>query len=501
MKMAISNGIAHLSFVCDSRGYVEFVNQPWLDYTGLTVGQSLGGSWRCAIHADDKPRIEEWWNQSIAECNPVEIETCLRRHDNFYEEAILNLMPLHASSGSVKQWHVATTFGRSLSSAERAWAETARGLQREKPSQDQYRTIIDSIPMLAWSTAKDGPAEFLNKAWLDYTGLSMEDAIGYRWQVIMHPDDLEPLFKQWMLMVRTGTPGQVEARMRRYDGEYRWFLIRGSPFLDSAGAVSKWFGVNIDIHDRKLAEAALQRMHAALSRANQLATVGELTASIAHEVNQPLAAVVANAEAGLQWIDRENPNLDGARKALQRIIRDGSEAGEVVARIRSLFRRAAPLTAEHQLWELVTEVLKLLEHETIRRRVSVDVAMEEALPAVFCDRLQIQQVLLNLIANAMDAMDSSPNGEKNIRVFANSDRPESLVLRIRDYGEGVQDPTRLFETFFTTKTKGLGMGLAISRSIIEAHGGELWLDPTDGPGSTFCFRLPVKGPLSALSAS
>jgi C4-dicarboxylate-specific signal transduction histidine kinase len=282
--------------------------------------------------------------------------------------------------------------------------------------------------------------------------------------------------------------------MKRFDGEYRWYLFRGAPLLDSAGSVSKWFGVNIDIDDRKEAEAALRRTEAALSRSSHLATMGELTASIAHEVNQPLAAVVANAEAGLKWLDREPPNLDGVRHAFLRIVRDGSDAGEIVKRLRALFRRAAPVAAEHRLEELVSEVLKLFEHETIRRGVSVDVALGEGLPAVFCDRLQIQQVILNLMVNAMDALDGAPQHQKSIRVFSNSDAG-SVMLGIRDYGAGVKDPARLFETFFTTKEKGLGMGLSISRSIVEAHGGQLWLDSTDGPGSTFCFRLPTKPPI------
>lgn len=266
--------------------------------------------------------------------------------------------------------------------------------------------------------------------------------------------------------------------------------------LDSTGAVLKWFGVNIDINDRKEAEAALRRTEAGLSRANQLATLGELSASIAHEINQPLAALVANAEAGLQWLDREKPSLAGARQALQRIVRDGNDAGEIVKRLRSLFRRAAPTTTEHRLEELVAEVLKLLEHEMIRRRVLAEVVLGEGLPAVLCDRLQIQQVILNLMVNAMDALDAVPH-EKTIRVFSLLDGGRSVGLGIRDYGIGVRDPSRLFETFFTTKEKGLGMGLAISRSIVEAHGGQLWLEPTDGPGSTFCFRLPINGSLSA----
>jgi PAS domain S-box-containing protein len=486
------DGITHLSFVCGPGGGVEIVNPPWLDFTGLTTEQSVGGRWRCAIHPDDLDRFEDRWNEVIARGEPGEVEACLRRHDGVLAAAIFHIMPLSEPSGGVRQWYVSTTFSKILSSPE----DEALGPQREL-THGQLRTIIDAIPILAWSTGKDGPGEYLNKRWLDYTGLSQQEAIGYGWRTIIHPDDLGPLSEYWLWMMRTGSSGEFEARMRRFDGQYRWFLFRGAPLLDSTGAVLKWFGVNIDINDRKEAEAALRRTEAGLSRANQLATIGELTASIAHEVNQPLGAVVANAEAGLQWLDREKPNLDGVREALQRIARDGSDAAEIIERLRALFRRAAPTTAEHRIEELVREVLKLLEHEMTRRRVSVDVAVGEGLPAIVCDRLQIQQVLLNLMVNGMDALDAAPHRERSIRVFANGDGAESVLLGIRDYGVGIQDPSRLFETFFTTKEKGLGMGLSISRSIVEAHGGQLWLEPTDGPGSTFCFRLPVKRPVAA----
>ena len=485
------DGIAHLSFVCGPGGGVEIVNLPWLDFTGLTTGESVGEGWRCALHADDLDRFENRWNEVIARGESGEVEACLRRHDGGFAAAIFHIMPLFEASGGVRQWHVSTTFGKTLSSCD----DAALGVQKEL-THGQLRTIIDAIPILAWSTAKDGPGEYLNKRWLDYTGLSQQEAIGYGWRTIIHPDDLGPLSEYWLGMMRTGSAGEFEARMRRFDGQFRWFLFRGAPLLDSTGAVLKWFGVNIDINDRKEAEAALRRTEAGLSRANQLATLGELTASIAHEINQPLAALVSNAEAGLQWLDREKPNLAGARQALQRIVRDGSDVGEIVKRLRALFRRAAPMTAEHRLEELVAEVLKLLEHETTRRGVFVDVALGGGLPAVLCDRLQIQQVILNLMVNALDALDAAAE-ERTIRVFPLQDGGHSVGLSIRDYGSGVRDPSRLFETFFTTKEKGLGMGLAISRSIVEAHGGHLWLETTDGPGSTFCFRLPIKQALAA----
>jgi PAS domain-containing protein len=195
----ILDGIAHLSFVCGPWGEVEIVNPPWLHFTGLTAEQSLGEGWRSTIHSDDLVRFEDRWNEVIAQGESGEIEACLRRHDGVFAAAIFHLMPLSEPSGGVKQWYVSTTFGKILSSSE----EAALGVQREF-THGQLRTIVDAIPILAWSTAKDVRGEFLNKRWLDYTGLGLQEAICYGWRAIIHPDDLGPLFECWLSGTNSG---------------------------------------------------------------------------------------------------------------------------------------------------------------------------------------------------------------------------------------------------------------------------------------------------------
>jgi PAS domain S-box-containing protein len=376
-------------------------------------------------------------------------------------------------------------------------SQAAISLENSRLSRDlenreaKIRRLVDAniLGIFIWNL--QGAIVTANEAFLRMLQYSREDlgSCRLRWTDLTPAEWHERDELAAAELKMTGIAQPYEKEFLRKDGCRVPVLIGGALF-EEAGTEGVAFV--LDLGHQKLAEAEIRVLKDHISRANQLATIGELTASIAHEVNQPLAAVVANAEAGLQWLERDKPNLDSVRKTLERIARDGSDAGDIVKRMRALFRRAAPVTVEHRIEEILSEVLKLLENETSRRQISIDVELGERLPAVVCDRLQIQQVILNLMVNAMDAVDGAPNREKAIHVFSNSYSAESILFGVRDYGVGVKDPARLFESFFTTKEKGLGMGLAISRSIVEAHGGKLWFEPTDGPGSTFCFRLPIK---------
>ena len=291
-----------------------------------------------------------------------------------------------------------------------------------------------------------------------------------------------------------GEPSEDEMRLRRADGEYRWFLIRTVPLLDEQGNILKWYGTSADIEDRKRAEEALRETQAALARVSRATVVGELTASIAHEVNQPLGAVVTNAGAALRWLDGETPNLDEAREALRRIVRDGNRASEVVARIRALLKDGTPIKTQFSLGEIIAEIVALTEAEAQRRQVSVQTRLVSNLPPVTADRVQLQQVLMNLIMNALDALSEVIDRPRILTIRADMDSPNTALVAVQDTGTGI-DPERMnyiFEPFRTTKSHGLGLGLSISRSIIEAHGGRLWMTPNDGSGVTFQFTLPVQ---------
>jgi signal transduction histidine kinase len=223
--------------------------------------------------------------------------------------------------------------------------------------------------------------------------------------------------------------------------------------------------------------------------------MGELTASIAHEVNQPLAAVITNGNASLRWLAAPTPNLDEAREAVQRIIRDGHRAADVIQQVRALLRKTGPQKSWLDINDVIQEVLTLAHSEVGRPRVSLRTELAAGLPPVLGDRIQLQQVILNLVMNGMEAMSSVADRPRELLIRSGTHGPQGIFVAVRDSGIGLDAQTleRIFDAFFTTKPEGMGMGLSISRTIIEAHGGRLWATPHDGPGATFQLTLPMHG--------
>jgi C4-dicarboxylate-specific signal transduction histidine kinase len=273
------------------------------------------------------------------------------------------------------------------------------------------------------------------------------------------------------------------------EGVVKYLDVVAHAERDDSGSL-EFVGAVMDITGRKRAEESLHNAQANLARIARLTTMGELTASIAHEVNQPLAAVVTNANACLRWLDRETPDLDEARDAIRRIIRDGHRGSEVIARIRALLKKEATPKEPLDINELVRETIALTRVYLQGASLQTDLARERT--AVRADRVQLQQVLLNLMVNAMEAMKTVTDRPRILSIQTAEHEGNGVRVAIQDSGTGLDPMKReqLFEAFYTTKPQGMGMGLAISRSIIEGHGGRLWAEPNDGPGATFAFTLP-----------
>ena len=309
-----------------------------------------------------------------------------------------------------------------------------------------------------------------------------------------HPEDRLFVKQTIDTAIREGRDFEMESRIVLPDGSVKHVHTVGHPVFNEACELTEFIGVMMDTTERKRSEEALREAQAELARVARATTMGELTASIAHEVNQPLAAVVTNANACLRWLVAETPDLDEARAAAQRIVRDGKRASDVIARIRGFLKKGEPVTVKLGVNDVVREIIMLTQGEVLRRDASLLTEFADGLPALSADRVQLQQLLLNLMMNALDAMSAVTDRPRVLRIRTSTYESAAILVALRDSGVGLnpEQTERLFEAFYTTKPEGMGMGLSISRSIVEMHGGRLWATPNDGPGATFQFTLPIE---------
>ena len=310
---------------------------------------------------------------------------------------------------------------------------------------------------------------------------------------LIHPDDQQSMIHAVAEALRGGRRYDVEYRVVRPTGEVRLVHSQGDVLRDESGRPRRMFGSVQDITERKRAEEALHQAQAALAHVTRVATLGELSASIAHEVNQPLAGVVTNGQACLRWRAREVPDLQEARAAVERIIRDGHRASEVIRRIRAFATKTDPHEVPLDLNDVIREVARLVHREVLGHRVSLRTDLAAVLPQVLGDRVQLQQVLINLVINGIEAMTSVTDRPRELWIRSHQPAADQVCVTVQDSGIGIDpaDLDRLFHAFFTTKTGGMGMGLSISRSIIEAHGGRLWATAHVPHGAVFQFTLPM----------
>jgi PAS domain S-box-containing protein len=367
--------------------------------------------------------------------------------------------------------------------------------KRLRESELNLRQMTETIPEMLWSATAEGTIDYCNARVLDYTGFSAEEIMGSGWTKLLHPDDVERTARTWRSCVATGAPYRVEIRtFHAADRTYRWCVTSALPLLDQQGRILKWYGTVVDMHDWRHAQEELRNTQAELARVARVMTMGELTSSIAHEVNQPLFGIMTNTDTCLLMLSTDPPDIDGARETTQRTMRDANRASDVIKRLRALYSKKDPSPELMDLNQATREVISLSLSDLQRWRVIVLQELADNLPLLMADRVQVQQVIMNLVRNASDAMSSVDDRPRELLIRTKREEGDRVQLSVKDAGVGFepQAADRLFEAFYTTKNEGMGIGLSISRSIIEAHEGRLWATANDGPGATFSFSIPCK---------
>jgi PAS domain S-box-containing protein len=382
---------------------------------------------------------------------------------------------------------------------EELYAEIAERIRVEgalRASEERWRAIFENSAVGIALVDSNGRLMAANPALQKMLGYAAEELLTLSLAALTHEDDLS-LSQAATAELVAGTRQQydMQKRYRRKDGRVIWVNSSGSVVPGNDRLPRCLVEIIEDITDRRLAEDSLRKAQAELAHVTRLTTMGELAASIAHEVNQPLAAIITNGNASLRWLAAHTPNLDEARAAVQRIIRDGHRAGNVIERVRALLKKTGPQKAWLDINDVIREVLTLAQGEVRRHRVALRTQMATGLPPVLGDRVQLQQVILNLVMNGMEAMSSVADRPRELLIRSGAHGSQDIFVAVRDSGIGLDPQTldRIFDAFVTTKPEGMGMGLSISRTIIEAHGGRLWATPHDGPGATFRFTLPTHG--------
>jgi len=364
------------------------------------------------------------------------------------------------------------------------------GQEALRESERNARSALDGIAGLVAIMDPNGELDAINRQVIEYFGRSLEEMKNWGTNDAVHPEDLPRIAEIFQRSIVTGTPFHYELRLRHFDGEYRWFDNRCVPVRDDSGRIVRWYMLGTDIEDRKQALAQLQQMQSDFAHINRVNMMGELAASLSHEIMQPIASARNNAHAAQNFLELQPPDLGEVSEALSGVVGDTDRAGDIIDRIRDHMKKTPPRKEHFDLNEAINEVIVLGRNAIIKNGVSVQTQLKGLLP-IHGDRVQLQQVVMNLLLNAVEAMGSTEAGARELSISTDQN-PRGVLVAVRDSGPGI-DPShleRVFDAFHTTKTSGMGMGLSICRSIIEAHGGRLWAQANEPRGAIFQFTLP-----------
>jgi len=462
-------------------GEPTYVNQRLLDYFGMRFEDQKSIDWQAVLHPDDVPETERALYHAFRTGESFQRVHRLRRVDGEYRWHRVRAEPLRDHSGNVIQW-----YGFSIDIDEGKKAEDAL-----RESEQSLRSAIDGIAGLIAILAANGELETVNRQIIEYFGRPAEELKNWGTSDAVHPEDLPRILELFKRSIAAGITFQFELRLQRFDGEYRWFENRVVPIRGDSGHIIRWYALLVDIEDRTRALERLQQLQSDFAHMNRVSVMGELAASLSHEIAQPIASARNNARAAQNFLHKQTPDLREVEEALGCIVADADRAGNIVDRIRDHIKKAPPRKALCDLNAAINEVVVLARSAIVQNGVLVQSRLAEGLSPIHGDRVQLQQVVLNLILNAVEAMASSKAGARELLISTEQDH-NCILVAVCDSGPGI-DPARferVFDAFYTTKPKGVGMGLSICRSIINTHGGRLWAEANEPRGTVFQFTLP-----------
>ena len=494
-------------------GGCDYFSTQWTNYTGVAESDLLGWRWMETLHPDDREPTRQFWTESVAGRQPYDVEYRIRRSDGIYGWFKTRGTPIRDTDGGIVKW-----FGTCTDITDRKRAEQA--LMDHELELSQARDLLEIKVMertkeLRRSEAYLEEAQKLSKTgswarvsasgemryWSEecYRVLGFEPRDGLpRFETFLqhvHPDDRRRVRETAERAGREKVDYEVDYRIVHPGGEVRDIHTVAHPVLSPSGDVVEFVGTVMDVTERRQAEKERERLRqvqADLAHINRATTMGELTASLAHEINQPIAAAVTDARTCLRWLAREQPDIAEARESAARMVKAITRASDIISRLRKLFKKGAPQTSVVDVSEVIQEMVVLLHGEASRYSVSIQTELSTDSPQVLADRVQLQQVLMNLMLNGIEAMhDTKSGGQLTIRSLRGEGG--QLVISVSDTGVGLppEQAEQIFNSFFSTKAQGTGMGLSISRSIIESHGGRLWASSNSERGATFNFTLPT----------
>jgi PAS domain S-box-containing protein len=478
----LADNISQFAWTADAKGWIYWYNKRWHDYAGTTLEDMEGWGWQKVHHPDHVDRVVQRIRQSFENGTPWEDTFPLRGRDGTYRWFLSRALPIRNEAGAVVRWFGTNTDVTEQIEAETALRELNATLEERVEAETQERLNI-------WNVSEDlllvadfeGKYLSVNPAWTATLDWSAADLLGKTSQWLLHPDDQEKTLAEIHYLAAGRKTTRFQNRFRHRDGSYRWISWKAAPDRGRIYATGR------DITELKDAENDLREARRELAQVTRHTTLAVMSAAIAHEIKQPLAAIVANANAGSRFLSQTSPNFNEGADAFKRIVAAGKRADEIIESIRAMYSQSNQIEMPLDLNELIRQTMTLVRDEFETARIAIQLELTSQLPLISAHPGQLQQVVLNLITNAADAMRNVADRARVLRIESRVFQSNSVEVTIKDTGTGIEPEHigRIFDAFFTTKTNGMGLGLAICRSIVESHGGTLSASAGDPHGSVF----------------